>query len=99
MRTDIIAESISRSTATSTVPTRTTFSLRTALATRICYDSLMDLRVPPELEDKLNRLAAEFGRDVDHIALDLLTAPPITRIVRRELESVKPGSESTAEER
>ncbi len=59
----------------------------------------MDLRVPPELEGKLNRLAAETGPDVDHIALELLTAPPITRIVQRELESVKPVSASTAEAR
>jgi len=33
----------------------------------------MDLRVPPELAAKLVRLAAESGRDVDHVALDLLT--------------------------
>ena len=32
----------------------------------------MDLHVPPELEAKLNRLAAETGRNADHIALDLL---------------------------
>ena len=33
----------------------------------------MDLHVPPELEAKLNRLAAESGRHVDQVALDLLT--------------------------
>ena len=32
----------------------------------------MDLQVPPELEAKLNRLAAETGRTVDQVALDLL---------------------------
>jgi predicted transcriptional regulator len=33
----------------------------------------MDLQVPPELEEKLNRLAAQTGRTVDQVALDLLT--------------------------
>ena len=32
----------------------------------------MDLQVPPELEAKLNRLAAQTGRTVDQVALDLL---------------------------
>ena len=32
----------------------------------------MDLHVPPELEAKLNRLAAETGRRTDQVALDLL---------------------------
>ncbi|HVT02311.1 MAG TPA: hypothetical protein VHL58_02925 [Thermoanaerobaculia bacterium] len=32
----------------------------------------MDLHVPPELEAKLNRLAAEKGRHPDQVALDLL---------------------------
>lgn len=32
----------------------------------------MNLLVPPELEAKLNRLAAETGRTVDQVALDLL---------------------------
>ena len=32
----------------------------------------MDLHVPPELEAKLNRLAAETGRHADQVALDLL---------------------------
>ena len=32
----------------------------------------MDLRVPPELEAKLNRLAAETGRNAGQVALDLL---------------------------
>ena len=32
----------------------------------------MDLHVPPELEAKLNRLAAETGRNADQVALDLL---------------------------
>jgi predicted transcriptional regulator len=32
----------------------------------------MDLHVPPELEAKLNRLAAETGRLADQVALDLL---------------------------
>jgi predicted transcriptional regulator len=33
----------------------------------------MDLQVPPELEAKLNRLAAQTGRTVDQVALDLLS--------------------------
>jgi predicted transcriptional regulator len=32
----------------------------------------MNLQVPPELEAKLTRLAAETGRSVDQVALDLL---------------------------
>jgi hypothetical protein len=31
----------------------------------------MDLQVPPELEAKLNRLAAQIGRTADQVALDL----------------------------
>lgn len=34
----------------------------------------MNLRVPPELEAKLTRLAAETGRTVDQVALDLLAS-------------------------
>lgn len=34
----------------------------------------MDLHVPPELEARLSRLAAESGRNVDQVALDLLTS-------------------------
>ena len=34
----------------------------------------MNLQVPPELEAKLTRLAAETGRTVDQVALDLLTS-------------------------
>ncbi len=33
----------------------------------------MNLNVPPELEAKLRRLAAETGRDPEQVALDLLT--------------------------
>jgi predicted transcriptional regulator len=36
------------------------------------YAGLMNLQVPPELEAKLTRLAAETGRTVDQVALDLL---------------------------
>jgi predicted transcriptional regulator len=32
----------------------------------------MELRVPPELEAKLTRMAAESGRTADQVALDLL---------------------------
>lgn len=32
----------------------------------------MDLQVPPELEARLNRLAAQTGRTIDQVALDLL---------------------------
>jgi predicted transcriptional regulator len=34
----------------------------------------MNLRVPPELEAKLTRLASETGRTVDQVALDLLAS-------------------------
>lgn len=34
----------------------------------------MNLQVPPELETKLTRLAAETGRTVDQVALDLLAS-------------------------
>lgn len=34
----------------------------------------MDLHVPPELEAKLNRLAADTGRDPRQVALDLLAS-------------------------
>lgn len=34
----------------------------------------MNLEVPPELEAKLTRLAAETGRTVDQVALDLLAS-------------------------
>jgi predicted transcriptional regulator len=32
----------------------------------------MDLQLPPELEEKLNRMAAQTGRTADQVALDLL---------------------------
>lgn len=32
----------------------------------------MELHVPPELEAKLNRLAADTGRSAEQLALDLL---------------------------
>ena len=34
----------------------------------------MNLQVPPELEAKLARLAAETGRTADQVALDLLAS-------------------------
>jgi predicted transcriptional regulator len=34
----------------------------------------MNLQVPPELEAKLTRLAAETGRSVDQVALDRLAS-------------------------
>ena len=34
----------------------------------------MNLQLPPELEAKLSRLAAETGRTVDQVALDLLVS-------------------------
>jgi predicted transcriptional regulator len=37
------------------------------------YAEAMDLQVPPELEEKLNRLAARTGRTADQVALDLLS--------------------------
>lgn len=38
------------------------------------YVGFMNLQVPPELEAKLTRLAAETGRSVDQVALDLLAS-------------------------
>ena len=38
------------------------------------YADLMNLQVPPELEAKLTRLAADTGRTVDQVALDLLAS-------------------------
>ena len=38
------------------------------------YADVMDLHVPPELEAKLDRLAAETGRRPDQLALDLLAS-------------------------
>ena len=38
------------------------------------YSGFMNLQVPPELEAKLTRLAAETGRTADQVALDLLAA-------------------------
>jgi predicted transcriptional regulator len=38
------------------------------------YADLMNLQVPPELEAKLARLAAETGRTPDQVALDLLAS-------------------------
>ena len=32
----------------------------------------MDLHIPPELEARLNQIAAETGRNADQVALDLL---------------------------
>ena len=34
----------------------------------------MELHVPPELEAKLTRMAAETGRTADEVALDLLAS-------------------------
>jgi predicted transcriptional regulator len=34
----------------------------------------MQLQVPPELEARLNRLAAETGRDAGQVALDMLAS-------------------------
>ena len=36
--------------------------------------AFMNLQVPPELEAKLTRLAAETGRTADQVALDLLAS-------------------------
>lgn len=38
------------------------------------YAGFMNLHVPPELEAKLTRLAAETGRTADQVALDLLAS-------------------------
>lgn len=48
----------------------------TAVDRALCptYAALMNLQVPPELEAKLTRLAAETGRTVDQVAIDLLAS-------------------------
>lgn len=47
----------------------------------------MDLRVPPELEAKLNRLAEGTGRNAEQVALDLLaTSVEYDGWFRREVE-------------
>jgi predicted transcriptional regulator len=38
------------------------------------YAGFMNLQVPPELEAKLARLAAETGRTADQVAIDLLAS-------------------------
>jgi predicted transcriptional regulator len=38
------------------------------------YAGFMNLQVPPELEAKLTRLAAQTGRTVDQVAIDLLAS-------------------------
>jgi len=38
------------------------------------YADFMNLQVPPELEARLTRLAAETGRTADQVALDLLAS-------------------------
>jgi hypothetical protein len=38
------------------------------------YAGFMNLQIPPELEAKLTRLAAETGRTVDQVALELLAS-------------------------
>lgn len=38
------------------------------------YAGFMNLQVPPELEARLTRLAAETGRTADQVALDLLAS-------------------------
>src|SRR5262249_37658974 len=38
------------------------------------YAGCMNLQVPPELEAKLTRLAAETGRTADQVAIDLLAS-------------------------
>ena len=47
----------------------------------------MELPVPPELEAKLNRLAADTGRSAEQLALDLLaTSVEHDEWFRREVE-------------
>jgi len=47
----------------------------------------MNLQVPPELEAKLTRLAAETGRTVNQVALDLLASSvDYDEWFRREVE-------------
>ena len=43
-------------------------------AFRPSYAGLMNLQLPPELEAKLTRMAAETGRTVDQVAIDLLAS-------------------------
>ncbi len=57
----------------------------------------MELRVPPELEARLNRLTAETGREAEQVALDLLASSvEHDEWFRREVEK---GRRSAAEGR
>ena len=47
---------------------------RMAVEERDLLPYLMDLHLPATLEAKLSRLAAESGRSVDQVALELLTS-------------------------
>jgi predicted transcriptional regulator len=49
-------------------------SLSVDSAVEALYAGFMNLQVPPELEAKLTRLAAETGRTADQVALDLLAS-------------------------
>jgi predicted transcriptional regulator len=52
------------------------------------YAGHMNLHVPPDLEAKLNRLAAETGRNADQVALDLLASSVAhDEWFRREVET------------
>ena len=65
------------------------------------YAGFMNLQVPPELEAKLTRLAAETGRTADQVAIDLLASSWITtsgsaaRLKRVGLPRVKADCSST----
>ena len=61
------------------------------------YAGTMNLHVPPELAAKLARLAAETGRTVDQVAIDLLaTSVDYDEWFRREVEQ---GRKSASEGR
>ena len=55
------------------------------------YGGFMNLQVPPELEAKLTRLAAETGRTADQVALDLLASSiDHDEWFRSEVEKIAP---------
>ena len=57
------------------------------------YADFMNLQVPPDLEAKLARLAAESGRTADQVALDLLASSvDHDEWFRAEIEKGRPAA-------
>src|SRR5687768_2731264 len=66
------APNIARLDARTNAPSRPIPDTRIDNLPNRSYAGFMNLQVPPELEAKLTRLAAETGRTADQVALDLL---------------------------